>query len=136
MIINAENLILGRLASFVAKKALLGEKIDIVNCESAIITGRKKEILGRYKEKREKGDPLHGPFIRRKADGFVKRVIRGMLPHKQEKGRKALKRIKCFIGMPEQFKDKKLETVENANVSKMQNLKYLKVKRVLESLGR
>lgn len=136
MIINAENLILGRLASFVAKRALLGEKIDIVNCESAIITGRKKEILGRYKEKREKGDPLHGPFIRRKADSFVKRVIRGMLPYKQEKGRKALKRIKCFIGLPEQFKDKKLETVKNASVEKMQNLKYLKISRVLESLGK
>jgi len=126
----------GKSTALSLLKALLGEKIDIVNCESAIITGRKKEILERYREKREKGDPLYGPFIRRKADRFVKRVIRGMLPYKQEKGRKALKRIKCFIGLPEQFKDKKLETVKNASVEKMQNLKYLKISRVLEGLGK
>ena len=31
MIINAENLIIGRLASYAAKQALLGEQVDIIN---------------------------------------------------------------------------------------------------------
>ena len=39
MIINAENLILGRMTTYAAKKALQGEEVDIVNCEKAIITG-------------------------------------------------------------------------------------------------
>ncbi len=38
MIIDANNMILGRLASFAAKKALLGEKIDVINCEKAVIS--------------------------------------------------------------------------------------------------
>ena len=135
MIINAQNLILGRLASFVAKKALLREKIEIVNCEKAIISGRKKDILAKYRERVERLNPLHGPFMYKKADRFVKKVIKGMLPHKQDKGRKALKNVKCFIGLPEKFKDKKMETIKNANVEKMHNLKYLKVKDVLEFLG-
>jgi len=39
MIVDASNMILGRMVSYVAKKALLGEKVDIVNCEKAVITG-------------------------------------------------------------------------------------------------
>ena len=49
MILDATNLILGRMATAVAKKALLGEKIDIVNCENAVISGNKYQILERYK---------------------------------------------------------------------------------------
>ena len=54
MIIDAENLVLGRLASFVAKQALLGENIDIINCEKAIVLGDKKEILNSYKKQHQK----------------------------------------------------------------------------------
>ena len=39
MIINADNLVLGRMAAIAAKQALLGEDVRIVNCEKAIITG-------------------------------------------------------------------------------------------------
>ena len=45
MIIDATNIILGRLASFAAKHALLGETIEIINCENAVITGNKKRTL-------------------------------------------------------------------------------------------
>ena len=38
MIIDATELIVGRFATVAAKKALLGERIDIINCEKAIIT--------------------------------------------------------------------------------------------------
>jgi large subunit ribosomal protein L13 len=44
MIIDATNATLGRLASFVAKQALQGKKVIIVNSEKAIITGDKKGI--------------------------------------------------------------------------------------------
>ena len=37
MIIDAKNLVLGRMATVVAKEALLGEKIDIINCEKAVV---------------------------------------------------------------------------------------------------
>jgi large subunit ribosomal protein L13 len=41
-IINAEDTILGRLASYIAKEALKGESFIILNCEKAIISGRKE----------------------------------------------------------------------------------------------
>ena len=45
MIIDASNLILGRLATFVAKQALLGEQVFIANCEKSVISGDKANIL-------------------------------------------------------------------------------------------
>jgi len=135
MIIDATNLILGRLASFAAKQALLGKKIDIVNCENAIITGNKKWIIARHKQKRQMGYPLKGPFIKRMPERYVSRVIRGMLPYKQAKGRQAFEKIKCYIGIPEKFKDKKLETIKHADVSKVPNLRYMTVKEVCKEMG-
>ena len=42
IIIDATNATLGRMASYVAKQALLGKKVIILNSERAIVTGRKK----------------------------------------------------------------------------------------------
>ncbi len=127
MIIDATDLIMGRMATYVAKKALMGEKIDIVNCENAIIVGKKKEVFNRYKERRERGDALKGPYFPTMPDRLVRRVIRGMLPYKQEKGEKAFKRVMCYIGVPDKFKDQKFETIKNAHISNSRALAYVKV---------
>ena len=37
VVVNAENAVVGRLASYVAKVALNGEEVTIVNAEKAII---------------------------------------------------------------------------------------------------
>ena len=134
MIINAENLILGRVATVAAKKALLGEKVDIVNCEKAIMTGNKKSIFARFKEKREMGQVFHGPYILRRPERFVKRAIRGMLPYKQSKGRAAFERIMCHVGVPEELKDK-METIEKANVAKVSSLRFVTVDEICKSMG-
>ena len=135
MNINAENLILGRIATFAAKQALLGEKVNIVNCEKAVMTGNKKSIFARYKAKREMGQVFHGPYILRKPDRFVKRAIRGMLPYKQDKGRKAFERIKCYVGVPEKLKDKDIQTIEKANVAKVASLRFVAVGDICKSMG-
>ena len=126
MIIDASDMILGRLASYVAKKALLGEKIDVVNCEKAVLTGNRKSVLMHYKRRNERGTrPTKGPFMPKMPDRFVRRCIRGMLPYKQEKGIKAFKRVMCYIGIPDEFKDKKIEIIDNFNVSKVPSLRYV-----------
>ena len=135
MIIDATDLILGRLATFVAKKALLGEKFDIVNCEKAVITGDRNKIIEKYFGKIRKGIPLKGPYFPRMPDRFVRRTIRGMLPYKRERGKMAFGNIMCYVGVPDEFKDKKLETVKEANVSKVPNLKYICVGEISKVLG-
>ena len=134
MIIDATNLILGRMAATVAKKALIGEVIDIVNCENAVIIGSKDNILKRYKRKRDMGT-FKGPLFYRRPSQFVRRVIRGMLPHKQDKGRQAYKRIKCYQGVPEIFKDEKPITFESLDATKKGKLKHLSVYIICKYLG-
>ena len=136
MIIDATDLIMGRLAAFAAKKALLGDKIDILNCEKAVITGGRKSLFISYKQRTDLGrNPYKGPFFPRAADRLVRRAVRGMLPYKKEKGEKAYKSIMCYVGVPEKFKGQKLETVQIANVSKLKNYKYITVGELSRHLG-
>jgi len=136
MIIDATDLIMGRMAAFAAKKALLGEKVDIVNCEKAVISGGKHSIFAQYKQRYEVGrNPYKGPFYPKMADRLVRRCIRGMLPYKQGKGKNAFKAIMCYIGIPEKFKGQKFETVKQAQVSKLKNYKYITVQELSRHLG-
>jgi len=135
MIIDATDLILGRLASFVAKKSLLGETIDIINCENAVVTGNKVLTFDEYKNKIKRGIPAHGPFFPRMPDMLVRRTIRGMLPYKRERGKEAFKRIKCYISVPEQLKGKKSETIAEANISGVPSLNYVTIREVCKKLG-
>jgi len=135
MIIDATDLIVGRMGTVVAKKALLGEKIDIVNCENAVISGSKREIISRYMHEKKRGTPAKGPFISRMPDRFVRRIIRGMLPYKKEKGEKAFDNIMCYIGVPKQFEGKKFEGIENADINNKQIVKFITIKDLCKQMG-
>ncbi len=133
--IDASNTILGRLASFSAKKALLGENIKIVNCEKALITGTRAAVLANYKNKRARGTWSKGPHFPKSPDMVVKRTIRGMLPHKRERGREALKRVKCYVGIPQELSAKKFQSVKEASISKVPNVKYVELSELCRQMG-
>ncbi|MFT4311519.1 MAG: 50S ribosomal protein L13 [Candidatus Woesearchaeota archaeon] len=134
MIINAQDMIVGRLGTVVAKKALQGEEVSIVNAEKAVITGKKDQILARFKQKRQLGAPLIGPHFPKTSERILKRMIRGMLPYKKPRGREAFERIKCYKGIPKQFEGKKMETIEGAHVDKT-NARYITIQEVSKQLG-
>ncbi len=136
IIIDASDTILGRLASYVAKKALNSEEeIIIVNCEKTVISGNKENILERYKEKRDRGDRYKGPFYPKYPDRIVRRTIRGMLPYKTKRGKEALKRIKTYIGTPEEFKDKEKVRLEEFSKETLKDMKYIYLEEVSRYLG-
>ena len=132
---DATDTILGRLATTAAKQALLGETVKIVNIERAIVTGDKKGVFNKYKQRREMGGPFKGPFIPRMPDRFVRRVVRGMLPYKQPKGKAAFKRIMCYRGVPESLKKEKLIKIAGADISKLPRIKYVSVSEICKWLG-
>ncbi len=134
MLIDATDQIVGRLASVVAKKALLGEKIDIVNAENAVISGKKQAVLAKMKQKVTRGIPSKGPHFKRSSDRLLKRFIRDMLPYKQPKGRAAFQNIMCWIGVPEEFKDKKAESIKEAEASKLM-INTVSIKEISRFLG-
>jgi len=133
--IDATNLILGRMATNVAKRALLGETINVVNCEKAVISGSKSDIFNRYRTRLAKGSQAKGPFFPRKVDVIVRRAIRGMIPYKQAKGRLAFQRVQCFIGVPEELAKEKLETIPEANVSRLSRAKHTPLSQIGIYLG-
>ena len=128
-IIDATNAILGRLASFTAKQALLGKSIVIVNCNDALITGNKADILEKYKQERARGgSALKGPNFPRSPERLLKRTIRGMLKYKRQRGEDALRRIICYNDLPKEFentskikagKDKTSRTIKLKELSRI-----------------
>jgi large subunit ribosomal protein L13 len=128
-IIDGENAVLGRLASFVAKESLKGEEIVILNSEKVIISGKRKSIENEMKVKRaRKGSSQKSPLYPTQSFKIVKRTIRGMLPNARTgRGREALNRIKCYNGMPKEFEksekmkihsDKKIKSFELNSILK------------------
>jgi large subunit ribosomal protein L13 len=118
-VVNGEGLILGRMCSNVAKRLLKGEQIVIVNAEKVIVSGKKKSKVAEAKQFLEVGAPDRGPFHSRRPDRIVRKTVRGMVPWKQPKGKVAYKRLKVFMGIPEELKDQKLETDKYAQSSKL-----------------
>jgi large subunit ribosomal protein L13 len=118
-IIDASGLILGRMASIVAKRLLQGEKIVIVNAEKSALSGKKLSRLREAKEFLEVGHPGKGPFHPRRPDRIVHRTIRGMLPRRIPKGQQALRRLRVYLGVPEEFKNAETETLPQASVAKL-----------------
>ncbi|MCB9358661.1 50S ribosomal protein L13 [Candidatus Woesearchaeota archaeon] len=116
MIIDGKDAVFGRLGTQVAKKALLGEKIDIINCEKILISGKREVVLAKYERIKKMGVPKKGPFLSVDPEKFVKRQLRGMLPYKQEKGREAFERIKCYEGVPKAFEGKDAEKIAQSKL--------------------
>ncbi|MBI2652524.1 50S ribosomal protein L13 [Candidatus Woesearchaeota archaeon] len=135
MIIDAKDTILGRLSSYAAKQVLLGNKVDVINCEECAISGRKHAILDEYIKRLHRKAPTKAPYFYRRPDMFVKRAIRGMLPFKRARGRNIFKNIKCHIGIPENLKNESALTIENASIERLHSADYLKVKDVCRAVG-
>lgn len=132
--LDGTGMIFGRLASYVAKRSLLGETVNIYNCEEIIMTGNKAYLLQNYPKKAKfTGQMGKGPFRPRRSDLFLKRNIRNMVPYESARGRAALKRIKFFLGAPQD--NRPLTVLEHAHMKRLTTQKYLKIKDLTRLLG-
>jgi large subunit ribosomal protein L13 len=113
-LVNAEAQVVGRMCSKIAKLLLNGEEVIILNAEKAIFSGKKKSKVAEAHLFLEVGAPMRGPFHYRRPDRFLRKTVRGMLPFKQPKGKSAYKRLKVFMGIPLEFKDKEMITFPDA----------------------
>lgn len=137
VLIDANEAILGRVASVVAKLALQGKKVHVVNVENILISGNRKHIVSSWKRFLEVGsviNPEHGPVHYRRPDRIFKRVVRGMLPWSKPKGKKAFKLIRAYHGFPEM-----LNNIPKYDVSKMKATKpvsfYIRLGELAKELG-
>ena len=135
IIIDASNMLVGRMAVHAAKQALLGKEVHIINCEKAVISGTPTQVEEKMLARYHRGTPLKGPYFPRRPHLLVKRMIRGMLPYKQSKGKDAFARIKCHIGVPQQFAGKETVSYDDANISKLPVFKYVTIETISKRLG-
>ena len=135
--IDAQNAILGRLASEVAKYLLEGYSVNIINCEKAVISGKKDSILKEYKKIHQihtLSNPRRGPFHPKRPDRLVRRTVRGMLPMKKPSGRMAYHRLMTYIGVPENLDTSKIIKPKYADASKL-TCKYITVGQLCKEFG-
>jgi large subunit ribosomal protein L13 len=134
IIIDAKGLILGRMASIIAKRLLQGETIIILNAEKTAISGKRLTLVKDAKTFLEVGHPRKGPYHPRRPDKIVRRTIRGMLPRKKSKGLQAYKRLKVYLGAPSEFNDKETQTLLEASAEKLKS-PYITVGELAKEIG-
>lgn len=103
LIVDGTNMVLGRLASKIAKEIIKGEEVHLINAEKIIISGSPSNIIENYLQRRRlqnKANPERSPKWPKVPHMLVKRIIRGMLPFKKAKGKKAFKKLKVYTGDP------------------------------------
>jgi large subunit ribosomal protein L13 len=138
MIIDGKDLVLGRLASFVAKKLLSGEKVTIVNAEQVVISGRRDATLESYKawlETRNIANPRKGPFHLKRPEALVRIAIRGMLPFDKPRGREAFRGLRVYTGVPEEFAGKELTSVPDAGLERLGTRRFIRIGELSKELG-
>ncbi|MFT4310397.1 MAG: 50S ribosomal protein L13 [Candidatus Woesearchaeota archaeon] len=133
IVVDAKDCIVGRMATKVAKMALLGQTIKIVNCEQAVFSGTQDVVLAKFQQLRERTVPLKGPYFPKQSHLIVKRNIRGMLPYKSPRGRAAYQRITCYVGVPADLQG--VATVSFDTKDKLPKGKFVSVQRVAQHLG-
>jgi large subunit ribosomal protein L13 len=134
IIIDAKGLILGRIASIIAKRLLQGESIIVLNAEKAAISGKRLQIVEEAKTFLEVGHPRKGPYHPRRPDKIVRRTVRGMLPRRKPKGRQAYKRLKVYLGAPKEFNGKEIQTILEASAEKLKS-PYITVGELAKEIG-
>ena len=134
IIIDAKGLILGRMASIIAKRLLQGESVIVLNAEKTAISGKRLQIVKEAKTFLEVGHPRKGPYHPRRPDRIVRRTIRGMLPRQKPKGRQAYKRLKVYLGAPKEFGGKETQTILDASAEKLKS-PYITVGELAKEIG-
>lgn len=136
-IVDATNLVVGRMATYVAKRALDGTRVIVVNAERAVISGTRYRVVARAKTKlktRTLASQRKSPVHPRRPDTYVRRVVRGMLPWKKSRGKDAFRRVRVFVGTPDDYLDKPIVRLANADASRLR-VPYISVAQLSQEIG-
>jgi len=111
-VVDAENAVLGRLASSVAARlrgkynplytphADTGDSVIVVNAEKVILTGRKLDQKNYYRHSGYPGglkEISARKLLEKKPEDLVRHAVKGMLP-KNKLGRRMFKKLKVYKG--------------------------------------
>jgi large subunit ribosomal protein L13 len=125
------------MCSHVSKLLLQGNRVTIVNAEKAMLSGNRYKTIDLYKEHLEINsvtNPIHGPFHPRRPDTILTKMVRGMVPKRKSSGLEAHKRLRVYIGVPEEVRNMKMDSYEDSKISKPEAY-YISVGDVAKQIG-
>jgi large subunit ribosomal protein L13 len=137
VIVDATDCVAGRMCSRISKLLLNGNRVSVVNSENAMLSGDRYMTINLYKKYLEISsvtNPIHGPFHPRRPDTILTRMVRGMIPKTKTTGIEAFKRLRVYIGVPEELKNKKAEVIQNTKITKAPS-KYTSIAEVAKEIG-
>ena len=137
IIVDAANCIAGRICSHVSKLLLQGNRVVILNAEKAMLSGNRYKTIELYKEHLEINsvtNPIHGPFHPRRPDTILTKMVRGMVPKRKTSGIEAFKRLRVYIGIPEEMKNIKVESFIDSKITKPASY-YITIGEVAKQIG-
>ena len=122
IVVDATGHIAGRLSSHVAKLLLSGNRVSIINCEKAMLSGTRANIIREYREFLKINsiiNPKHGPVHYRRPDTIITKMIRGMLPYdRKPSGVAAHRRLRAYIGSPKELRSLEKIRFDKARIRK------------------
>jgi len=133
-VIDGDGLILGRMASEVARRLLAGETIDIVNAEKIVVSGKRQMVVDKELEFLGVGGHEKGPVHYRQPHRIVKKTIRGMLPYRKATGMKAFRRLRVHIGVPEELEAVEKQTIPEVHSSTLSR-RFVTIGEIAEAIG-
>ncbi len=138
VVIDAQDTILGRMCTIIAKLLLENYRVYVVNAEKAVVSGERRRVIEGYKlflEVRTHKNPYKRGIRRpRTPINIIKRTVRGMLPKENTKGFEALRRLKVYIGVPEELSKLPRIRILDASVSRLAG-KYVYLADIARELG-
>lgn len=137
VVIDATDCIAGRMCSHVSKLLLKGNRVLVVNSERAMLSGDRYKTIDLYKEYLEINsvtNPIHGPFHPRRPDTILTKMVRGMIPKTKTSGIEAFKRLRVYIGTPDQLRNMKTESFEDSKITRSPS-RYISVGEVARQIG-
>ena len=137
IVVDATNCIAGRMCSHVSKLLLQGNRVAIVNAEKAMLSGNRYKTIELYKEHLEINsvtNPIHGPVHPRRPDTILTTRVRGMVPKRKTTGIEAHKRLRVYIGVPEEMKSAKMESFADSKIRKPEAY-YITVGDIAKQIG-
>jgi len=137
IVVDATNCVAGRMCSHVSKLLLQGNRVTIVNAEKAMLSGNRYRTIESYKEHLEINsvtNPIHGPFHPRRPDTILSKMVRGMVPKRKSDGLTAFKRLRVYMGVPEEMKGAKMESFDDSKITKPESY-YISIGEVAKQIG-
>lgn len=137
IVVDATNCIAGRMCSHVSKLLLEGNRVAIVNAEKAMLSGNRYMTIDSYKEHLEINsvtNPIHGPFHPRRPDTILSKMVRGMVPKRKPNGVGAFKRLRVYMGVPEDMRGANTKSFDDSKITKPESY-YISIGEVAKQIG-